>query len=196
MHSERMDLDPDTPVVALLQAVNLGRYGMVPMARLREVTADLGHRDVSTWLATGNLLLRPRPDFTGDRAALVAELTEHLRTALDLPLGLVVRTGAQLEAVVAANPYPEAARERPSRLLVMFYDAPVTAGSPDLSRYGPEQTTFCGEEGYIDYVEGIGRSRLTGKVLDRAAGAKGSGRNWNTVLTLTRKLRELGTVAG
>ncbi|MEV7972642.1 DUF1697 domain-containing protein [Cellulomonas sp. NPDC089187] len=186
----------DTPVVALLQAVNLGRYGQVPMARLREVTADLGHRNVSTWLATGNLLLRPRPDFTGDRAALVTELTEHLRAELDLPLGLVIRTLDQMEAVIAANPYPQAAAERPSRLVVMFYDGPVAAGSPDLSAYGPESTTFHHEEGYIDYREGIGSSRLTGKVLDRAAGGKGSGRNWNTVLAVTTKLRALGTVAG
>lgn len=189
-------MDTDVPVVALLQAVNLGRYGTVPMPRLREVTAALGHRDVSTWLATGNLMLRPRPDFTGDRAALVAELTDHLRAELDLPLGLVVRTLPQLEAVIDANPYPQAAADRPSKLLVMFYDAPVAAGTPDLSAYGPESTTFHGEEGYIDYVDGIGRSRLTGAVLDRTAGAKGSGRNWNTVLAVTRKLRELGTVAG
>ncbi|WP_263119189.1 DUF1697 domain-containing protein [Cellulomonas fimi] len=186
----------DTPVVALLQAVNLGGRGMVPMARLREVTAALGHRDVSTWLATGNLLLRPRPDFTGDRAELVDELTGRFRAELDLPLGLVVRTLDQMSAVVAANPYPEAAADRPSRLIVMFYDGPVAEGSPDLTRYGPESATFHHEEGYIDYVDGIGRSKLTGKVLDRAAGAKGSGRNWNTVLALTRKLADLGTVAG
>lgn len=185
-------LTEDTPVVALLQAVNLGRYGMVPMPRLREVTAALGHRDVGTWLATGNLLLRPRAGWSGTRADLVTELTDHLRAELDLPLGLVVRTAAQMDAVIAANPYPEAAAERPSRLVVMFYDGPVIPGSPDLSAYGPEATTFHGEEGYIDYTDGIGTSRLTGKVLDRTAGAKGSGRNWNTVLKVTRKLHDLG----
>ena len=186
-----MTLTPDTPVVALLQAVNLGGRGMVPMAELRAATVDLGHRDVSTWLATGNLLLRPRADWTGTRADLVAELTDHLRTELDLPLGLVVRTLEQMDAVIAANPYPQAATDRPSKLLVMFYDGPVTAGSPDLSSYGPESTTFHHEEGYIDYVEGIGRSKLTGKVLDRAAGAKGSGRSWNTVTAVAEKLRAL-----
>lgn len=186
-----MTLTPDTPVVALLQAVNVGGRGRVPMAELRAAVAGLGHRDVSTWLATGNLLLRPRNDWAGTRADLVVELTDHLRTELDLPLGLVVRTLEQMDAVIAANPYPQAATDRPSKLVVMFYDGPVTAGSPDLSRYGPQSTTFLHEEGYIDYVDGIGRSTLTGKVLDRAAGAKGSGRNWNTVTAVAEKLRAL-----
>jgi uncharacterized protein (DUF1697 family) len=37
---------------------------------------------------------------------------------------------------------------------------------------------------YITYPAGIGRSRLTAAVIEKAFGVRGTGRNWNTVLKL------------
>lgn len=189
-------VDPHTPVVALLQAVNLGRYGMVSMAELREGATALGYRDVRTLLSTGNLLVRPPAGWSGTRDDLTAALTTGLADHVHLPLGLVVRTRAELAAVVAANPYRQAAVDDPAHLVVVFYDQPVPPGTPDLSRYGPERTTFAGREAYVHYVLGIGRSRLTGPVLDRHAGGRGSGRNWNTVRKIADLLDAMGDAPG
>lgn len=184
-------LDPEAPVVALLQAVNVGGSGTVPMADLRAGAKALGFRDVRTFLATGNLLLRPPVGWSGTRDDLAAALTTGLAEHVHLPLGLVVRTHPQLDAVLAANPYPQAAEQDPSHLLVVFYDGPVPPGSPDLGRYGPEQGTWRGEEAYLHYIDGIGRSRLTGTVLDRIAGRRGTGRSWRTVTRTAALLAEM-----
>jgi uncharacterized protein (DUF1697 family) len=37
---------------------------------------------------------------------------------------------------------------------------------------------------YIVYPDGIGRSRLTNRVIEGKLGTRGTGRNWNTVLKL------------
>jgi uncharacterized protein (DUF1697 family) len=37
---------------------------------------------------------------------------------------------------------------------------------------------------YIVYPDGIGRSRLTGAVIEKMLGTRGTARNWNTVLKL------------
>jgi uncharacterized protein (DUF1697 family) len=177
-------------VVVLLRAVNVGGHGALPMADLRAAATGLGHTDVATHLATGNLLLTPAPGSPATADGLAARLTADLGERLGRPLALTVRTAAELDDVVAANPYPQAAADDPAHLVVVFLDGPATAdGAADLSAYGPERATWRGREGYVHYPDGIGRSRVTAGVLDRLAGRSGTGRNWRTVLALQARLR-------
>lgn len=176
-------------VVVLLRAVNVGGASALPMADLRDAATALGHGDVATHLATGNLLLVPAPGSPATTGALAERLAVDLAERLGRTLALTVRTRQQVEAVVAANPYPEEAASDPSHLLVVFLDGPAAADGPaDLARYGRERATWHGSEGYVHYPDGIGRSKVTAPVLDRLAGRSGTGRNWRTVLALRDRL--------
>lgn len=176
-------------VLVLLRAVNVGGRGTLPMADLRAAATDLGHTDVATHLNTGNLLLTTAPGSPGTADGLAARLTTDLGERLGRPLVLTVRTRDQLDAVAAANPYPEVAADDPSHLVVLFLDGPAAAdGVADLGAYGRERATWHGREGYVHYPDGIGRSRVTASVLDRLAGRSGTGRSWRTVLALQARL--------
>ncbi|WP_454049490.1 DUF1697 domain-containing protein [Cellulomonas sp. Marseille-Q8402] len=181
---------PDARVLVLLRAVNVGGHGALPMADLRAAAADLGHTDVATHLATGNLLLTPAPGSPATADGLATRLAADLAERFGRPLALTVRTRAQLDDVVAADPYPDAAAEDPSHLVVVFLDGPARADGPvDLAAYGRERGTWRGREGYVHYPDGIGRSKVTAAVLDRLAGRSGTARNWRTVLALQDKLQ-------
>jgi uncharacterized protein (DUF1697 family) len=180
------------PVVVLLRAVNVGGTGKLAMPALRAAATDLGHTDVTTHLATGNLVLRPAPSAGSTVAALTAALTDGLRERTGLPLDLTVRTLAQVDAVVRLDPYPDVAAEDPSHLVVWFLDGSAPTGPADLTRYGRERLTWHGQEGYLHYPDGIGRSKVTGAVLDRVSGRRGTGRNWRTVLAVQALLHERG----
>jgi uncharacterized protein (DUF1697 family) len=177
-------------VLVLLRAVNVGGTGMLPMADLRAAATDLGHTDVATHLATGNLLLTPAPGSPATADALAERLTADLGERLGRPVTLTVRTADELDDVVAANPYPDAAADDPAHLVVVFLDGPAAPdGAADLATYGRERATWRGREGYVHYPDGIGRSKVTAGVLDRLAGRRGTGRNWRTVLALQDRLR-------
>jgi uncharacterized protein (DUF1697 family) len=49
---------------------------------------------------------------------------------------------------------------------------------------GGERARVVGREAFIVYPDGIANSRLIGAALDKALGARGTGRNWNTVVKL------------
>lgn len=183
------DVPPDQRVVVLLRAINLGGASKLAMSDLRDAASTLGHTDVATHLATGNLLLTPADGSPRTTGALAERLSADLGERLGRPLALVVRTRAQIDAIVAANPYPDAARDDPSHLVVVFFDGPAPEGEADLERYGRESGTWRGSEGYLWYPDGIGRSKVTAAVIDRLAGRSGTGRNWRTVLALQEKLR-------
>jgi len=87
----------------LLRGINVGGRNPVPMARLRTLLEDLGYKDVSTYIASGNVLLR------ADRtpAAVKAEIEAALPMTFDLHserLEVLVLTRDQLRAVIAEKP--------------------------------------------------------------------------------------------
>ncbi|MCC2310026.1 DUF1697 domain-containing protein [Cellulomonas chengniuliangii] len=177
-----------TAALALLRGVNVGGRRKVPMADLRAIVESFGHSEVATLLNSGNVVFAASGGAEFDAAAAAADITAGVRGRLGLEVDVVVRTAAQVDAVVAANPFVEAARTDPSHLVVVFYSDPVRDAVLDMSRHGSEQVVWDGAQAYVTYPEGIGRSTLTADALDRAAGQPGTGRNWRTVLALQELL--------
>ena len=87
--------------VALLRGINVGGKSMIRMADLKECVEGLGYDDVSTFIASGNVLFE-----TSERNA--AKLESTIERALDrrfkLPIAVVVRSRAELRRIVDAIP--------------------------------------------------------------------------------------------
>ena len=49
---------------------------------------------------------------------------------------------------------------------------------------GREVVKARGKQAYFVYPDGMGRSKLTIKMIEKALGTRGTARNWNTVLKL------------
>jgi uncharacterized protein (DUF1697 family) len=170
--------------LALLRAVNLPHHGRVEMSSLRSVAESLGYEGVRSVLASGNL------SFEGPLASVdsvEARLEAALHSVLGLETTVVVRRSDEWVRVLAHNPYPELARSDPSHLGVVFLKDPPRPGAWEAlssTWRGPEKISPEGQHGFIYYAQGIGSSRLTQAVLDRALGTVGTLRNWNTVVRL------------
>jgi uncharacterized protein (DUF1697 family) len=170
--------------VALLRAVNLGGRTQVEMSDLRNLLIELGFEQVRSLLNSGNLV------FSGGRktgATLERLLETEAEKRLDLRTDFHVRTADEWAKVVAENPFPAEAKRDPGHLVVMFLKKAPNAKAVETLRAaitGPEIIDAVGRHAYIVYPDGIGRSRLTNKLIDSKLGTRGTGRNWNTVLKL------------
>ena len=92
-----------TRYLVLLRGINVGGRNKVPMAALRELLESHGHTRVSTYIASGNVIL------SSDRsaAAIKRELEAALPKTFTLDSELIavrVLTLAQLRAVVRKRP--------------------------------------------------------------------------------------------
>ncbi len=170
-----------TQLIVLLRGINVGGHAKLPMAQLREICASLGCAEVSTYIQSGNVVLE-----TDMAAATLANLLEK---AVDAAVGftprVVIRTVADLEAALTANPYPDT----PDRYLhVGFMDkAPTHAAVADLDALdvSPEGFSVVGREIYLNYVDGVSQSRKLGKVgFERKLGVAITARNLRTVQKL------------
>src|SRR5258707_5424610 len=92
-----------TAFVALLRAVNVGGTGKLPMSDLKEMCEALGFEGVRTYIASGNVVFVSRKS----EAAVKAALEARLKTYAGKPVGVLVRTAAEMQAVLKNNPFPK-----------------------------------------------------------------------------------------
>lgn len=170
--------------IALLRGVNVGGRKKVPMAALRSFAADLGLDDPRTLLQSGNLVFGSS---AGGVSVLERTLEQEAANRLGLTTTFFVRPEAEWRAVVRANPFPDAARDDPGHLLVLFLrERPRREAVRALQAgiRGREVVRASGRQVYAVYPDGIGRSKLTNAVIERTLDGPCTGRNWNTVSKL------------
>ena len=177
--------------IALLRAVNVGGTGKLPMADLKSACVEAGLERVESYIASGNLVFESELAAGAVKALLAGLLRDRFGLTRNEP---VIRTIDALAQAIAGNPFPDAAAERPNLLQLTFLDAtPGPEAAQALAAYaGPERLRLAGDVLYVDFVEGIARSKLTPAVLDKALRVPATGRNWNTANKLLAMARARG----
>lgn len=164
-----------TTFIALLRAVNLGGTNMLPMAELAAMCEAAGFARVRTYIASGNVVFASALDGASVRAALETRLAAYAGK----PVGVLVRTAEEMAAVLAANPFLDAA---PNLTTAIFLDAPPPTDALEQLRHRTTERMALGaRELYVAYPDRptMGRSRLV-----IPAAARGTARNMNTVAKL------------
>lgn len=168
--------------VALLRGINVGGAHKVPMADLRRVFEQLGHRDVTTYIQSGNVVF---DDGTGDPVRLVESLEAAIADEFGFEVPVVARPAAEVEIAVDANPY--AGRADPSRVAIAFLsEAPSEelVASLDAVTEPPDELTALGRELHMLCPDGLGRSALAQAVSALRAAPVATTRNLRTARKL------------
>jgi uncharacterized protein (DUF1697 family) len=166
--------------VALLRAVNVGGTGKLPMSDLKDICEELGFGAVRTYIASGNVVFTSRKS----EAAIKSALEKRLEAYAGKPVGVLLRSAAEMAQVLSDNPFPKAA---PDRIMAVFLDrAPPADMLAGIRGQKDEQIKLGRREVYIHYPDGMGKSKLV-----VPAAKTGTARNMNTVATLVRMAAEL-----
>lgn len=170
-----------TAFIALLRAVNVGGTGKLPMTELTALCEALGYGQVKTWIASGNVV------FTSDEdeAKVKAGLEARLLAWAGKPVGVMVRTAAEMRRVLEANPFVDAA---PNRTVAIFLDkAPPADLAAAIKGQSAEAVRSGLREIYVHYGDGMADSKLV-----IPAAKTGTARNMNTVAKLAAMAAALG----
>ncbi len=160
-----------TAFVALLRAVNVGGTGKLAMSDLKALCEQAGFHAVQTYIASGNVVFRSSLRET----AVKATLEDRLRKHAGKPVGVLVRTGAEMAEVLAGNPFRDAPG---NRVMAIFLDAPGNLDGMTGQAAG-EDVRLGRREIYVHYGSGMATTKL------RIPGAAtGTARNMNTVAKL------------
>jgi uncharacterized protein (DUF1697 family) len=162
-----------TAYIALLRAVNVGGTGKLPMTELAKMCEAAGFAKVKTYIASGNVVFTSSLGEAKVKAALEAAMELYAGK----PVGVMVRTAAEMAAVRDANPFPDAPG---NRVIAIFLDeSPPKDAANHATQRKDEEIALGSREIYVRYDEGMGESKL--KI---PAAKTGTGRNMNTVAKL------------
>ena len=168
--------------IVLLRGINLGSANRIAMPALREALADAGFEDVSTYVQSGNVVLTS----AASADAVTKECKRVIAERFGLDIEVVVRTRAQIAAVVRKNPLRDVATD-PKRYQVSFLakrlDAKTVRQLGELAT-GGEQVVAHGRELYAWHPAGVARSKLWAALANRRLGVTATARNWTTVTKL------------
>jgi uncharacterized protein (DUF1697 family) len=162
-----------TAYIALLRAVNVGGTGKLPMTELTAMCEQCGFAKVKTFIASGNVVFVSKFSEAKVKSALEAALAVYAGK----PVAVMVRTAAEMAAVAAANPFPEAPT---NATVAIFIDSPPPADALTHATGQQEERAALGlREIYVHYGSHMADSKL--KI---PAAKNGTARNMNTVAKL------------
>ena len=162
-----------TVYVALLRAVNVGGTGKLAMSDLKAMCEASGFAKVRTYIASGNVVF----ESAKSAAAVKAALEKRLAAYADKTVDVVVRSAAEMAAVLKGNPFPKAPG---NRVVAIFLDeAPARDALKFASGVKDEEMRLGRREIYVHYGDGMASSKL--KI---PAATKGTARNMNTIAKL------------
>jgi uncharacterized protein (DUF1697 family) len=165
--------------VTLLRAVNVGGTGKLSMSELKRLCEKAGFRNVRTYIASGNIVA----ERDGSEGEAKAALETELKAYAGKPVGVIVRTAAEMAKVVASNPFPGRAA---NQTVAIFLDyAPPPEALKDIKGQANEEVRLGARQVYVHYPDGIGRSKLR-----IPAASDGTARNMNTVAKLAAMAAE------
>jgi uncharacterized protein (DUF1697 family) len=176
-----------TRYVAFFASMNVGG-NRLSMADLREALQREDIEDVETVVASGNVLFsydeRPSDGLSEMLAYIVKD-----RFGFDT--FAAVRNAAEVRSAIEDNPF--AADGEPNLVHTVFLDR-----EPDPAQFavmlaayegrGPERMALGPRCMYIDFVDGVGGSRLTGAFMERKMTARGTGRNMRSLQRILDKM--------
>ena len=162
-----------TAYIALLRAVNVGGTGKLPMTELKAMCEAAGFDQVRTYIASGNVVFSSDLEENAVRAAI----EESLEAYAGKPVGVIVRTAAEMADTLARNPFSD----RPgNRTVAIFIDGPIPPDAIEKAKNVRDEEMRLGKrEIYVFYGDGMADSRLT-----IPAGKAGTARNMNTIAKL------------
>jgi len=159
--------------IALLRAVNVGGTGKLPMTDLKIMCEAAGFQSVKTYIASGNVVFKSPKTETQVKKVLEVGLAAYAGK----PVGVLVRTAAEMAAILAANPF----KEMPGNctLAVFLDEAPPRDAAEKATGRVREEIRLGQRELYVYYPDHMGQSKL--KI---PAAKNGTGRNMNTLAKL------------
>lgn len=168
--------------ISILRGINVSGQKKILMADLKALYEGLGFENVTTYIQSGNVI------FTAQKSLTHKELVEKIGAAIFKKYGfevpVIVRTVAEMESVLAANPLFKEKNIDIEKLHVTFLEEEPSAENIKLTKeldYSPDKFIILGKEVYLYCPNGYGISKLSNTFFENKLKVKATTRNWKTV---------------
>lgn len=172
--------------VCMLRGINVSGQKKIQMALLKAMFEDLGFRNVSTYIQSGNVIFDHAPD---KENILQKRIKQGIKEKFGFEVTTIIRKNPDLKGVISENPFLKRNAIDKNRLYVCFLETEPDENqfSNIANDYSPEECALAGREIYLHLPNGAGRAKLNNNFFEQKLKLRATTRNWKTV----NKLEEL-----
>lgn len=172
--------------VAFLRGINVGGK-MIKMDALRKVFESLGYTNVSTLLASGNVIFESKGS---NEKKLKSEIETAIKKAFAMDVYIIIRNTKEMAALVKSDPFKGVKMKRQTRLYITFLS------QPPASELKTPYKSMGGEYLIREITDSHVVSVLGPKVgspdvmdfLGKEFGKEITTRNWNTIIKIHKAM--------
>jgi uncharacterized protein (DUF1697 family) len=170
---------------ALLRGINVGGHRKIKMTDLAAYFGEMGFTDVTTLIASGNVLFAAPEQ---DEAALEAIVERALATSLGYDVDVMVRSVARLRELRERDPFPPMGPDEHAYVSMLKRVPPAV---PDLPATFPDEgfSVLAVDDREVFFMTrklANGRHGDPAKFLKRSLGKiPATVRNWNTIVKMS-----------
>jgi uncharacterized protein (DUF1697 family) len=167
--------------IALLRGINVSGQRMIKMDALREMFADLGFKNIQTYIQSGNIIFQSDQV---DCQNLSAAISNKIRDQFGFEVYVMVLKPGELAPVLENNPFLKIRTEEITGLYITLLSQEPEQSNIDKinSRtYIPDKFIISGKTVYLFCPNGYGRTKLTNSFFENKLKVIATTRNWKTI---------------
>lgn len=175
-------------LVVLLRGINVGGKNVLPMQALRDLLSELGGTQVSTYIQSGNAVLK----LDSSPRQFEQQLSAAISQRFGFEPSVHAMSASEFATIIAANPFIGLA-DNGKVLHTWFLRCPARdVDEVALTELAAESERFelSSRAFYLYAPNGIGRSKLAASI-EKRLGVPCTARNQNTLNQLAQRLRAL-----
>lgn len=170
----------EKPTTYLLLFRGVGGATQLPVALLREALTEAGFLHATTYINSGNALVRS----TLSREKVIAKVAKLCKEQFGFEKAIFAPTSKEWATLIANNPFPQLVEGKHVHAALLA-EEPEASAIKALLKFAVEGEGLRVVNGvaYIHTPHGFGTSKFAAK-FDKGIGVVNTARNWNTVLKM------------
>ncbi|WP_298237772.1 DUF1697 domain-containing protein [uncultured Algibacter sp.] len=167
--------------IALLRGINVSGQKKIPMADLRVVLAEIGLKDVQTYIQSGNVIFESSQS---DKLKLQSKIHNAIKSHFGFEVPILVKTPLELQQIFDNSPFPE--ESKINSYFMMLYTIPdkVLVDEVNKISYPNEEFKIANSCVYFYSSVGYGKAKLGNNFFERKLKVTATARNYKTMLKL------------
>lgn len=167
--------------ISLLRGINVSGQKKIKMAELKEVYESIHFENVKTYIQSGNVVFKS----SDDKVIIKKSIEEAIKEHFDFDVPVLIITHNQLENTAKNLPFSNVDIEQEGSKIIIFFLSETISNNQEeifdgyLTNY--EQLAMGQDVIYLYCPEGLGKSKLTNKLIETKLKLTSTARNIKTL---------------
>ncbi len=178
--------------IAILRGINVSGQKKILMADLKKLLEELGFKQVTTYIQSGNVVFKTSKKATD--AALAKSIEDKIAEKYHFQVPVLVRTEQEWNQCIQQNPFLKNASIDIEKLHVTFLDELPESSKIEALKafeYTRDEFIINGKEIYLHCPINYGETKLSNQFFENKLKVRATTRNWKTVNKLTELAAQL-----